>query len=207
MKRSVLLAMAILIPMVTTTAFVAPSSRLAASHEYYPMHSVATWTYESSARGRFVNEITESSTTEAGAICRVRTTEAAGRTQSLHVRRDGGRIYQRAGAGDEMLLVDFDVPLNGSFRADRMGHRALHGSDDSFSITGAKNEFVIVATLRDRRYPFGIRQEGSVRRSCRELPSGLGSLSASRAPTSPSPTTTKLTPGSRPGRLGGVFPE
>jgi hypothetical protein len=49
------------------------------------------------------------------AICRVRTTDPAGRTQSLHVRRDGGRIYQRAGAGDEMLLVDFDVPLNGSF--------------------------------------------------------------------------------------------
>ncbi|TVR66624.1 MAG: hypothetical protein EA422_01625 [Gemmatimonadales bacterium] len=79
------------------------------AHAYYPAQIGDSWLYESSVRGVFTNEVVDSIAVDGSTVFRIRSTDAAGRVQTLAVRYDGPRVYVGPETGPEMLLADFGM--------------------------------------------------------------------------------------------------
>lgn len=100
------------------------------THDYYPVNAGDRWEYESSARGRFSNEVL--SVEES--VARVRSIDAGGRVSQYDVEIRGDSIMLRPDGQNIRLLVDFGVPLGGSFigsagpNAETVAFRAEHDS-------------------------------------------------------------------------------
>jgi hypothetical protein len=82
-----------------------------AFHEFYPVNVGDRWDYESSARGPFSNEVVSFD----GSAYRVRSTDASGRVSHFDVELRGDSVLLRLDQQDSRLLVDFGLPLGGSF--------------------------------------------------------------------------------------------
>lgn len=110
------------------------------SRDYYPTAIGDRWTYESSVRGRFTNEVVDTVRIEDRLYDRVASTDAVGDTRYFHVRHEGGRVYHRVGNSPEALFMDFTVAEGGSFRTstDRSGSTVIFTAEhDSLTVQGA----------------------------------------------------------------------
>jgi hypothetical protein len=90
---------------------IVPVERTSQSHAYYPIATGDRWEYESSIRGRFTNEVLSVD----GAVARIRSTDASGRTTELSVEVRGDSVLLRPGSEAPRLLVDFSAPLGSSY--------------------------------------------------------------------------------------------
>jgi hypothetical protein len=120
---SVLLSLAFHLPL---------SAQTGGGHEFYPLHVGDAWSYQSSARGVFVNEIVDMADVEGTTQYRVRSTDASGRTHHYRIRVHEGRVFHTPPSADEHLFLDFTVPPGGSFDVPRgqaagtVTYRAFH---------------------------------------------------------------------------------
>lgn len=110
------------------------------SRDFYPTPVGATWTYESSVRGRFSNTVADS-TVEGGHVWyRVTSTDAQGAVQQFAMRHEGGRLFQRVG-GAERLFADFTVPVGGTYTVPQ-GTASLTvrfaAEHDTITLTGSR---------------------------------------------------------------------
>jgi hypothetical protein len=88
--------------------------------EYYPAEPGNTWTYESSVRGQFTNQVVDTVSGEGSVIFRIRSTDSSGREQMLIVRHDGPRLYLGLDLESLALLADFSLEV-GASTPTRMG--------------------------------------------------------------------------------------
>lgn len=89
------------------------------AHEFYPLAPGNKWTYQSSVRGEFVNEVVGHDSRARPPRYTVQSTDRNGRIDTMFVTHDNGRIYQEASRSGRSLLVDFSVEEGASFNADR----------------------------------------------------------------------------------------
>jgi hypothetical protein len=81
---------------------------------FYPTQPGDTWTYESSLRGRFTNEVVDPVLRDGPPVFRIRSTDAAGREQMFFGRHDGSRLYQGPREESMTLLADFSLEAGAS---------------------------------------------------------------------------------------------
>ncbi|TVP76686.1 MAG: hypothetical protein EA352_05345 [Gemmatimonadales bacterium] len=93
---------------IVLVAAVAPQPPMDA-RDYYPTEPGDTWTFESSVRGEFTNEVADSTVQDGAVVFRIRSTDAVGREQTLIVRHDGPRLYLGPNAESLSLLADFGL--------------------------------------------------------------------------------------------------
>jgi hypothetical protein len=86
-------------------------------HAYYPLDIGDRWTYESALRGRFTNEVEDTVRIEGVLHHRVASADAGGGRTHFHTRIEGGRVYHRAPAGADLLVVDLSLAPGESFRS------------------------------------------------------------------------------------------
>jgi carboxyl-terminal processing protease len=93
------------------------------SSDFYPMAVGDRWTYVSTLRGEFTNEVVGTERIDGRVHFRVESVDAGGRTTAHAVRRDGPVVHQRPNGGEERVFVDFGVPVGGSFETVQGEHR------------------------------------------------------------------------------------
>lgn len=134
--------------LVATLAFadVLTSQSITDAHEFYPIHIGDTWTYESSIRGQFTNQVVDSLVTEGSVIFHVRSTDSEGRQQMLMVRRDGPRVFLGTEPESLALLADFSLKV-GESTPTRMGNQeatlTLAARHESLDVFGGLFEDVV----------------------------------------------------------------
>jgi C-terminal processing protease CtpA/Prc len=131
----------------------------AVSHDYYPTAIGDRWTYESSMRGRFTNEVVDTVRIDDGVYYRVASTDAAGDARYFHVRHEAGRVYHRVGTSPETLFMDFTVGAGGSFRtsADRSGSTVTFTAEhDTLTVLGTPYRHVRVYRTTAPGGPFDV---------------------------------------------------
>lgn len=87
---------------------------LADARAFYPTQTGDTWTYESSVRGRFSNQVVDSVLRDGAAVFRIRSTDAAGREQMFFARHHGSQLYQGPREESMTLLADFSLEAGAS---------------------------------------------------------------------------------------------
>lgn len=102
---------------IAATLVVAPRMPSDSPAEFYPMQVGNRWTYESSIRGRFVNEVVSRDASGGMTTYRIASTDSRGRVQTIIVRFVDGKVYQGAEGGPEVLLLDLGVEAGGTFAA------------------------------------------------------------------------------------------
>jgi hypothetical protein len=121
---------------------------------YYPIEPGNTWTYESSIRGRFTNQVVDSLVSQESVIFRVRSTDSSGRHQMLMVRHDGSRLYLGAGVESLALISDFGLEV-GASTPTLMGTQdailTLAARHESLSVYGIQFDDVVEVHIAPRR--------------------------------------------------------
>jgi len=119
---------------------------LSDAREFYPTQPGDTWTYESSIRGQFTNQVADSVLTEGSVIFRILSTDSSGREQLLMVRQDGPRLYLGSDPESLALLADFSLEV-GSSAPTRMAMReatlTVAGRYEDLDVFGTRFEDVV----------------------------------------------------------------
>ncbi len=115
-------------------------------HEFYPTQPGDTWTYESSIRGQFTNQVADSVLTEGLVIFRILSTDSSGRERLLMVRQDGPRLYLGSDPESLDLLADFSLEV-GASTPTRMGMQeatlTVAGRHENLDVFGTQFEDVV----------------------------------------------------------------
>jgi hypothetical protein len=119
---------------------------LGEAREFYPTGPGDTWTYESSVRGRFTNQVAGSIPGEGSGAYRIRSTESSGREHTFMVLQDGSRLYVGPDLESLSLLADFSLEV-GSSSLMRLGTQeatlTLAGRHDTLDVFGTRFEDVV----------------------------------------------------------------
>jgi hypothetical protein len=116
------------------------------AREFYPTRPGDTWTYESSVRGRFTNQVTDSMLSDGFVIYRIASTDAAGREQTLMARQDGPRLYLGPSPESLALLSDFSLELGASTPTKwgmQVGTVAIAGRHATLDVFGTRFDDVV----------------------------------------------------------------
>jgi len=113
---------------------------------FYPAELGNTWTYESSVRGQFTNQVIDSVSSEGSVFFHIRSTDSSGREQMLMVRHDGPRLYLGTDVESLALLADFSLEV-GASSLTRMGAEeatvTLVARHESLEVFGAPFDDVV----------------------------------------------------------------
>lgn len=106
---------------------------------YHPSGVGDTWTYESSVRGVFTNEVLDASAANGAVVHRVRSTDEAGGEQMLAVRHEGSRVYIGPEGGPGVLLADFGLDVGSSVVDEARGATVtLRAHHEELDVFGAR---------------------------------------------------------------------
>lgn len=131
-------------------AAAAPPQSPVDARDYYPTQPGNTWTFESSVRGAFTNEVADSTLQDGAVVFRIRSTDAAGREQVLLARHDGPRLYLGPNAESLSLLADFGLEEGESRAVEVAGGTAtttLIARHDELDVFGTRFRDVVEVEL------------------------------------------------------------
>jgi hypothetical protein len=113
---------------------------------YYPTQPGDTWTYESSVRGQFTNQVVESVQEGESVTVRILGTDASGREQTFMVRKAGPRLYLGPDSESMTLLSDFSLEV-GASTPTRAGAQeptlTIGGRHEALDVFGTRFEDVV----------------------------------------------------------------
>jgi len=116
------------------------------AREFYPTGPGDTWTYESSVRGRFANQVADSILDGKSVVFRIVSTDAAGQEQTLLVRQEGSRLYLGPNQGSLALISDFGLEA-GASAPTRWGTQeavlTIAGRHDALEVFGTRFNDVV----------------------------------------------------------------
>jgi len=122
-----------------------PRSRSEA-REFYPTDPGDQWTYESSVRGRFTNQVADSLLDGESVVFRIISTDASGREQTFMVRQEGSRLYLGPDRESLALLSDFGLGV-GASTPTRWGTQeailTIAGRHDTLEVFGTRFDEVV----------------------------------------------------------------